>query len=155
VQTTTHMECPRYVLLALQTGRRNVATKDMFRFVHCKIQNVKVYLNEKNYPYDNLNLNFTKKNAALLWEMYCNFRKSYYGRDAAPLIRQSKFITNLPLIIIDCSKQNEAVKSGAVDVRIELEAEENFPESTTAFCVLLHDRIINYTPLTNVVRKLT
>jgi hypothetical protein len=155
VQTSTHMERPRYVLLALQTGRRNVATKDIFEFDHCKIRNVKVYLNETSYPYDNLNLNFTKKNGALLWEMYCNFRESYYGKDSAPIIRHSKFLSNLPLIIIDCSKQNEAVKSGAVDVRIELEAEENFPENTTAFCVLLHDRIIDYTPLTNVVRKLT
>jgi hypothetical protein len=155
VQTTTHMERPRYVLLALQTNKRNVATADIFGFNHCRIRNVKLYLNENSYPYDNLNLNMTSRNAALLWEMYCKFRKSYYGKEPAPLIKQTTFISDLLLTIIDCSKQNEAVKSGAVDVRIEIEADVAFPANTTAFCVLLHDRIVDYTPLTNVVRKHT
>jgi hypothetical protein len=153
VQTTTHVERPRYVLLALQTDKRNDALANAWSFDHCQIRNVKVYLNEKSFPYENLNLNFPKRNFALLYEMFCKFRESYYGKDPAPLVNQIDFIRKTPLIIIDCSKQNEAVKTGAVDVRIEIEAEEDFLEDTTAFCVLLHDRVMDYTPLTNVVRK--
>ena len=153
VKTSTHLERPRYVLLALQTNKRNVATADAFKFDHCKIKNVKLHLNDKPYPYNDLHLQMSKKHAAVLYEMFCNFRESYYGKDQAPLINKMKFINQLPLIVIDCNKQNEAVKSGAIDVRIEIEADESFPENTTAFCVILHDRIVDYTPLTNVVRR--
>lgn len=153
LHVTTHLERPRYVLLALQTNKRNIATEKAVNFDHCKIRNVKAFLNEKSFPYDNLSLNISKNNTALLYEMYCNFRESYYGKYADPLVSQREFKLQYPLIVIDCSKQNEAVKSGAIDVRLEIEAEEMFPANTTGFCVLLHDRIVDYTPLTNVVRK--
>jgi hypothetical protein len=153
VQTTTHLERPRYVLLAMQTNRKNIATADAFGFDHCKLRNVKLYLNEEAFPYENLNLNISKNNAAQLFEMYCNFRESYYGSTSEPLLKQRQFISELPLVVLDCSIQNEAVKSGAVDVRIEIEAEESFPENTIAYCLLLHDRIVDYTPLTNIVRR--
>ena len=44
----------------------------------CKLTNVKLYLNSEFYPYDDLNLNFNKRRAALLYDMYLRFRTSYY-----------------------------------------------------------------------------
>lgn len=41
-----------------------------------------------------------------------------------------------------------------MDVRIEFENKENVPPKTTAFCLIVHDRVIEYSPLTNVVRKI-
>jgi len=42
----------------------------------CKLINVKLYLNSKFYPYDDLKLDFDKCKAAILYDMY--FRTSYY-----------------------------------------------------------------------------
>jgi hypothetical protein len=154
VQTTSHLERPRYVLLGLQTNKQDIATADAFNLDHCNIRDVKLFLNKKTYPYENLNLDMSKKNGALLWEMFCNFRQSYYGKDRAPMIKQRQFMSFMPLVVIDCSNQNEAVKSGGVDVRLEIEAANNFPENTTALCVILHDRVVDYTPLSNRVRIL-
>ena len=51
---------------------------------------------------------------------------------------------NAHLIIIDCSKQSEFLKYALVDVRLEFEANGDFPEATSAFCLILHDRIVQY-----------
>jgi len=40
-------------------------------------------------------------------------------------------------------------------VRLEFETKDNFPELTTAYCLIIHDRIIEYNPMTGDVRKLT
>jgi len=83
------------------------------------------------------------------------FRNSYYRCDNdEALLNMLKFKDRGPLVVIDCSRQNEMIKSATVDVRIEFDCRENMPDKTTAYCLIIHDRIIEYNPLTNVVRKI-
>jgi len=70
-------------------------------------------------------------------------------------IKLSRIFGNSPFVIIDCSRQNESIKSTTVDVRIEFDCKENVPTNTTAYCLIIHDRVVQYNPLTNVVRKIT
>ncbi|XP_071576357.1 uncharacterized protein [Temnothorax nylanderi] len=155
VKAAPQLEKPRYVIFALQTGRRNEFTEDSSRFDHCALANVKLYLNSEFYPYDDVNADFESDKFAVLYEMYAKFRGAYYGdsRDDA-LFSPREFARVAPLVVINCSRQNEAVKSATVDVRIEFECKENVPPKTTAFCLIVHDRVIEYGPLTNVVRKI-
>jgi len=60
IKTATQLEKPRYVIFSLQTGRKNIMSKDTSRFDHCKLNNVKLYLNSECYPYDDMNLDFDK-----------------------------------------------------------------------------------------------
>ncbi|XP_024883765.1 uncharacterized protein LOC112462296, partial [Temnothorax curvispinosus] len=155
VKAAPQLEKPRYVIFALQTGRRNEFAGDASRFDHCALANVKLYLNSEFYPYDDVNVDFESDKFAVLYEMYAKFRGAYYGngRDDA-LFSPREFARVAPLAVIDCSRQNESVKSATVDVRIEFENKENVPPKTTAFCLIVHDRVIEYSPLTNVVRKI-
>ncbi|XP_071575602.1 uncharacterized protein [Temnothorax nylanderi] len=155
VKAAPQLEKPRYVIFALQTGRQNEFTDDSSRFDHCALANVKLYLNSEFYPYDDVNADFESDKFAVLYEMYAKFRGAYYGdsRDNT-LFFPREFARVAPLVVIDCSRQNEAVKSATVDVRIEFECKENVPPKTTAFCLIVHDRVIEYGPLTNVVRKI-
>lgn len=156
VKAASQLEKPRYVIFALQTGKKNSVSQDVTLFDDCKLTNVKLYLNSEFYPYDDLNLDFEKNRFAVLFDMYSRFRKSYYGCDnSTTLLTISKFLHCGPLAVIDCSRQNESVKTATVDVRIEFECRENIPANTTAYCLILHDRVVEYNPLTNVVRKIT
>jgi len=156
IKTATQLEKPRYVIFALQTGRKNVMSEDTSRFDDCKLTNVKLYLNSECYPYDDMNLDFDKRRYAILYDMYTRFCKEYYGYEyLEPNLTVSTFLLNGPFVIIDCSRQNEAVKTATVDVRLEFECKENVPANTTAYCLIIHDRLIQYNPLTNVVRKIT
>ena len=65
------------------------------------------------------------------------------------------FLRNGPFVIIDCSRQNKSVKNGIMDVRLDFECKENMPANTTIYCFIIYNRVIQYNPLTNVVRKIT
>ncbi|XP_026828148.1 uncharacterized protein LOC113562574 [Ooceraea biroi] len=156
VKAATQLEKPRYVIFALQTGRRNVATKDASLFDECDLSNVKLFLNSEFYPYDDNHLDFTKNRYAVLYDMYARFRRAYYALDRdddGAMLTMSKFLHCGPLVVIDCSRQNESVKSATVDVRIEFDCRRNVPPETTASCLILHDRVVEYNPLTSVVRR--
>ncbi|XP_011859240.1 PREDICTED: uncharacterized protein LOC105556749 [Vollenhovia emeryi] len=156
IKTATQLEKPRYVIFVAQTGRKNIMSENASKFSRCKLSNVKLYLNSECYPYDDMNLDFEKEKYSSLYDTYLRFRKSYCGNDdLAPGLTVYKFLEYGPFVIIDCSRQNESVKSATVDVRLEFEGKENVSNNTTAYCLIIHDRIVQYNPLTNVVRKIT
>lgn len=153
IKTSSQLEKPRYVIFALQTGKRNSITSNAGLFNHCKLKMVKLFLNSQFFPYDNLNISFTTKKYKLLYDMYARFQSSYYGKPNTPLLTPEKFASDAPIVVIDCSNQNESVKSSTVDIRLEFEVEENIEANTIAYCLILHDSIVTYTPLTGTVRK--
>ncbi|XP_043474824.1 uncharacterized protein LOC122506602 [Leptopilina heterotoma] len=154
VKTSTQLEKPRFVILGFQTNRKNVTTRNASHFDHCRITNVKLFLNNQCYPYGNLNLDLDKKHYAVLYEMYTNFQASYYDKECQPYLTKGEFLDFAPLIVIDCSKQNESLKYGPVDIRLEFEAKENFPDQTSAYCLILHDRVVEYRPISGGVKKI-
>ncbi|XP_051165286.1 uncharacterized protein LOC127284049 [Leptopilina boulardi] len=89
-------------------------------------------------------------------------RKDHPGRYAnifdsypEPILSRNEFKDYAPLAVIDCSKQNEFLKQASMDVKLEFESSENFPDNTAAYCLIIHDRIIQYTPISNVVKKVS
>lgn len=156
VKTSNQLEKPRFVILGFQTKRKMDNTKNPSNFDHCNVTNVKLFLNSQQYPYGNLNLDITNNQYSMLYDMYAQFQHVYYNRDCMfnPLLDRNQFKTHAPLIVIDCSKQNEALKQAAVDVRLEFETKDIIPQGTAAYCLILHDRIIKYNPISNIVLKL-
>ena len=155
VKTSSQLEKPRFVILGFQTAKNNTRTANASHFDHCHIRNVKLFLNAQSYPYGNLNLDIEHNKFAVLFDMFKNFQSSYYEKETAETsLTRNQFIGNAPLIIIDCSKQNEFSKYAPVDIRLEFEAAHDFPASTSAFCLILHDRIIQYRPLSGEIKKL-
>ncbi|XP_051176669.1 uncharacterized protein LOC127291527 [Leptopilina boulardi] len=154
IKTSTQLEKPRYVIVGFQTARKDKRKKYACHFDHCNITNVKLFLNSQYYPYGNLNLNFDQNQYALLYEMYANFQTSYYGKDSKPILTKNIFKQLFPLIVMDCSKQNEFLKQASVVVRLEFESGYNMPAETTAYCLIIHDRVVQYKPISGVVKKL-
>lgn len=152
VKATNHLEKPRYVIIGFQTNKRNNSSENMSYFDHCNLTNLKLYLNSNTYPYDNLNLNFNKNHFAILYDMYVKFQESYYGKIISePCLSLANFLKIAPLIVIDCSQQNESLKYGSVDIRLEFETSSNVAAETTAYCLIIHDRLVTYNPLKNIV----
>ena len=154
VKTSTQLEKPRYIIVGFQTARKNSTVKNASHFDHCNIRDIKLFLNSQSYPYGNLNLDISRNQYALLYDMYANFQTSYYGKESEPMLNKLNFLRYAPLIVIDCSKQNESLKSGPVDIRLEFESADNFPAGTSAYCLILHDRIVEYNCISGNVKKL-
>jgi len=124
-------------------------SQDFSVFNDCNLSNVKLYLNSEFYPYNDLNLNLTKKDtpSCLYYIIYARFRKAYYGIDCFEmLLNMLSFIEKKPFAVIDCLRQNESVKSATVDIRIELQGEC----VRQYYCLIIHDHVIEYCPLSNV-----
>lgn len=154
IRTSTQIEKPRFVILALSTGRKNKSDADFSCFDHCNLREVRVFLNSTYFPYEGLNVNFGSDNYALLYEQYAKFQQSYHGRRAEPLLNIQRF-KSWPLYVIDCSRQNERLKTGPIDVRIEIESDTEIPDNTSAYCLILNDCIVEYKPLSRIVKKIS
>lgn len=149
IKTSSELEKPRYVVLAFQVDRKNNIKKDMSQFDSCKLKNFKLYLNSQYFPYDNVNGDYS-----IFYDMLTRFQCSYYDTPAShPVIDLNSFLNKTPLYVIDCSKQHDGIKSGPVDVRLEIETDEAFKDKTTAYCLLIHDSHVVYTPLTGTVKR--
>ncbi|XP_015118785.1 uncharacterized protein LOC107042301 [Diachasma alloeum] len=118
VKCSTQLEKPRYIIAGFQTKRKTQTNKNASHFDHCNILDIKLFLNSQSYPYGSLNIDIRHNQYALLYDMYSNFQSSYYGKEAEPLLSKTDF-----LIVTDCSKQNEYLKPGPVDIRLEFESD--------------------------------
>lgn len=149
VKTSSQSEKPRYVIVGFQTDRKNNIHSNPSHFDNVTLRNIKLYLNSQYYPYDNINGDFY-----ILYEYYKRFQSSYYfGSNNEPMITCSDFMIYAPLCVIDCSKQNDLLKTGSVDVRLEIETTDNIPNKTAIYCLIIYDTVIQYTPLSGTVRK--
>lgn len=149
IKTSSQMEKPRYGILAFHTDRKSDTTKNSAVFDSCNIRDYKLYLNSQHYPYENL-----RGDRTLMYDMYSRFQYSYFNTAAQPLINMTTF-TKHPIYVIDCSKQNDSLKVGPVDVRLEFEADGNFPAKTSAYCLIIHDSLVEYNPLTGLVNRIS
>ena len=157
VKTSNQLEKPRFMIVGFQTNRKNNNKLGASYFDHCNINNLRVYLNSQYYPYNNFNVDFTKNQFSILYENYINFYTSFYNTASEihiPMLTKNDFLKEASIFVVDCSKQNESLKNAPVDVRIEFESEENIPANTTAYCLIIHDRIIEYNPMSGDVKKI-
>lgn len=84
---------------------------------------------------------------------YLNFRAQYYGRfEDEPLFDYAEY-KKCPIFVINCTKQNEGIQNTVVDIKLEIEASKDFSANITAYCLILHDVLVEYQPFTGLVRK--
>ena len=87
--------------------------------------------------------------------MFTNFQVSYFGKETSEVIlNRRNFLDKASLVIIDCSKQIESLKYVPVDARLEFESSVPFPPNTEACCRILHDRMIQYKPISGEVKRI-
>lgn len=152
VKTSTQLEKPRYVIFCLQTDRNNNQTKNSAEFDHCKLRNVKLFLNSECYPVEGLDLDFEKNRVAVAYEMFARFTQNYYYDSSRnPALDRHFWSTKYPMIVIDCSQQSESIKVGPVDATLEVETVDNIPDKTTALCLIIHDTIYQYNAATGMI----
>ena len=85
--------------------------------------------------------------------MYAKFQQNYYMKEPQPLLSCEEF-KDVSIAVIDVTHQNEIIKSGPIDVKIQFETSQPIPTNTSAYCLILHDRLMEYTPFTGIVRNI-
>ncbi|KAK9720475.1 hypothetical protein QE152_g22057 [Popillia japonica] len=153
IKTAPHLETPGYIILGFQTGRKGHIDKNMSKFDSISLTDVTAYLNVKRFPYENIEADFNESRIAVLYDMYTRIQTVYYGYEyTEPLLKLSQFKL-CPLIGIDWSYQEVAIHRTGVEVRIEFTTKESVPKDTTVYCLILHNKMYEYSPFNKVVRR--
>ena len=112
---------------------------------------MKLYLNSSVYPYNDWNLNFENNQYVLAYHYFTDFVKTYYGKDREVYISPNEWKENAPLFVFNCQFQEEVIKTGSINLRLEFESSKNFEEDTICNIAIIHDRVVNYCPLDGTV----
>lgn len=70
-----------------------------------------------------------------------------------PLVEYDQFKTH-PLFVIDYSRLKESMTYSMVDIRLDIEAQSVFPVNTCAICIIIHVTIMEFDPLSAIVRNI-
>lgn len=157
VKSTTQMSKPRYVFVVFQTNKQ-IVNANSSAFDACNISDIKLFLNTEYYPYDNFNSDFTNGNIQELYNTYLNIQPSYYpgiGTDKNVAAISYEIFHANPIFAFDCSRSDESLLGGTVDVRVEINARENIPANTAAFCLIIYENQIEYSPFSGIVVRNT
>jgi len=152
VKTSSHLEKLRYVVLGFQTNRQN-KDRNASHFDHVALRDIKLYLNSQCYPYGNLNLDITNNHFALLYVMYCRFHTVYYGKEAEPLLSKTEFLNDAPFCRHGLLEAKRIFEHRSGGCAFGFESHANFPAETTAYCLIIHDCEVDYSPLSDDVNK--
>ena len=147
------MQKARFVIVGLQTNRENAAANPS-EFDLNNLTDVKLYLQNKKYPYNSFNVNETNNIFATLYDQYSFFQSSYYCGESYPMLNRDTFVKKSSVLVIDCSNQNEEIKFGALNIRIEFVSSANIAANTKAFCLIIHERKVTYKPLSGIINNI-
>ncbi|KAJ8913315.1 hypothetical protein NQ315_010983 [Exocentrus adspersus] len=135
VKTTSHVESPRYVIVCFQVEKLDKLKKDPTYFDHINITNIKLSLNAESFPTERMRLNFDNNDYNEAHFRYTEFQSSYLNCSEKRLILDYDVFNERTLFVIDCSRRDENERPSTVDVRLEIEAAQGFPENTRAYCI--------------------
>jgi hypothetical protein len=153
IMSSSSLERPRFVIFAFQTGRKNVKAKNMSKFDHCDLVDFNVYLNKESYPHGNLDLRRDKRQLSILYRMYSLFRENYYGKSTTEnCMTFDEFFEN-QIVVVDCQHQNENLLNSPVDIEIRYKCSVAIPAGTAAYCLIIHDKLLEYCPFSGEVRN--
>lgn len=156
VKSTSQISKPRYVMFVLQTNRQIVSRRSD-EYDNCNVTDVKLHLNSECYPYENYNSDFVSGNCQDLCAAFLRIQKSYYPQNGgfhAYTYSYENFNTS-PIFAFDCSRSDDSLIGGAVDVRLEINASANIPANTAAYCLIIYENQFEYSPFSGIVVKST
>lgn len=155
VKTTNHLNKPRYVIVGFQTNKKNILATRAAHFDNINIRDISLSLNSERYPYEQMDLNFTENRYTTAFNMYTKFQESYYNHTPKEVSSYFSYqgYGASPLFVFDCSRQNEAIKTSMIDIRLEFSARGNFAANTAAYCLIIHDNVVTYNPYNNIVNR--
>src|SRR5271157_1092309 len=143
LSVTGGAEKPRWIIVGLQTNRKNSQQQNPAVFDHVNLRNAYVTLNSDRYPMLDITTNYTRNEYMKLYDMFDDFKKDYYGIDSlvrGTQVNVAAYKSLFPIIVFDARKQSETLKNGVTDIQVKFEFNTAVPADTTAYAVIISDR---------------
>ena len=140
-------EVPRFIMVGFQTDKSNDQDEIPSIFNNLNVNNIYTMLNSMRYPTADYNISFPETKFSRVYGDVSEFRTKFYNMDSLvsnPNITPSDYRSLYPLFLFDVSKQSEKIKYSTTDIQIKMHFNQNVPANTTAYAVLISDRLINF-----------
>ena len=140
-------EVPRFIIVGFQTNRVNNQDTNPSLFDNLNVDNMYVMLNSTRYPAVDYNISFVKNHFSKVYGDVANFRSKFFNMDeliSNPNINPSDYKGLYTLFLFDVSKQSEKLKYSTTDIQVKMSFEDNTPDRTQAYAVIISDRLINF-----------
>lgn len=153
VKTVSHMNRPRFVVVGLQTNRKNVKKSSATKFDACHISEVRLHLNSQIFPYNMNELNIGGGIFAELYNTYNSIQASYYNgiESSNPFGASCDAFQKSPVFVFDTSRTDESLIDSSVDIRVEIKANRAIPANTAAYCLIIYENEFIYSPFDGIV----
>jgi hypothetical protein len=142
----TGTEKPRWMIIGFQSGKSLDQKRNPALFDHVGVTNIFALLNSERYPLVDSNLSFSSCRIAKTYKAACDFKKEYYGttdKESSVQFSPTEFINLFPLFVIDVRMQSEKLQNSVQDIQIKTTFSQNPPDNTTAYALLISDRLLN------------
>lgn len=155
VKTISHLNKPRYVLVAFQTDKKDKKIEDASKFLAADIVSVRLHLNSNVYPYHMHEVNIPHGRFTELYEAYKNIQSSYYdGAEVRNIFSNTHGdFQSDTIFAFDTSRADDSLMKGAVDIRLEIKASKNIDKKTSAFCLIIYENEFTYSPNNAIVTR--
>lgn len=137
-------EKPLYVILAFQTDKNNDQTKNPAIFDSADISSVQVRVNSDHYPvYGHQHYDFDEMKFALGYHEFQAFKQNFYGDENLSTVTPLEFKDIYPIHVVDIRHRSEQLKLTSHDIAIKCTFNKAPPANTTAYAVLIHDKLLS------------
>ena len=151
-------DIPRFIIVSFQTNKNNDQTTNPAIFDHCQVRNIYITLNAKRYPDIDYENDFRINKFSRIYGDAATFRKKFYNMDELVSnhnINPVDYKNLYPLFVFDVTKQSEKLKTSVSDIHIKASFNENIPNNTMAYAVIISDRLFHFvsdgSKITNIV----
>jgi hypothetical protein len=138
------IEKPRWIIVGFQHNRNQTQEQNPAVFDDLSLTKATARLNSDNYPAQDMTINFPGNDYAILYEMFDNFKKEYYGFNSlvgGTQVNFPAFKSLYPIIVFDVRHQNEKLAVGVIDIQLRFEFRDVVPANTIAYVTIISDRV--------------
>src|SRR5436190_796643 len=114
------------------------------------IKNLRVKLNGHFYPDESMNLDISNNKHRILYKMFQDYKKVYYGSDDVYYSPQD-FIDKRPLCVIDTTKSPTNISGSKNDIIISIDFKNAISNQVSVVCyvIVVSEKILQYNILKN------
>ena len=134
---------PRWIIVGFQVDKIETQEQNPAVFDHLNLTGAQVILNTEKYPQNDILITYSTNDYSVLYEMFDNFKKDYYGYNSlvgGTQVNFSAFKSLFPIIVFDVRRQSEKIKTGIADMRFKFTFSDVTPAGTMAYATIISDR---------------
>ena len=140
-------EIPRFIIVGFQTNKIGNQLSNSSIFDNVDVTNIYVTLNSTRYPTVDYNIKFDENRFSRVYGDAAEFRSKFFNMDeliSNPNFTPIEYRNLYPLFLFDVSKQSEKLKYSTTDIQIKMYFNDNVPDNTQVYGVIISDRLINF-----------